>query len=679
MTQDSLTLRTEGTPPSLAESRIGNVASTDAKKTSDPGGAPISEEPMGDFLAELYDRFHQEEQARIRAAEDSARGILAQGDAAVRDRLRAAGSVNRRDWVLQPENDARADAAGVVFAAYVNALWRQTGGASTERIHDFVAKVDKLIEPVLTRYGWEGRDLIDELRGQCQATASLVHSMLPMSTASTMSSMVDSQAGSTQESNDPAGGPIEGPDVAGQWEAEGGKSSDADRAVGAVQPAEILRFFDSWRKRSRSRTDLEAICARLRGNGPEAGRQEELLKDARLWAEAALRELVTEVQNVFELKNRVGKQTFDKFVRDPRDFLPGYRKFESALWEEGWPSLEDLAIDAFREPAASAAIGTVNDTHIRLTGSEANTGSTAGEVEPADSNNSHRPRDSGAADTIDQSSDVCLAAALRVFESNPDFASAQVWMRDRMSRLASALTAKGQYFGSSARAKFALSCYNIRAAAFCRLIATIEAQSAFITMLDVFGGAAWQEFVGGIPTEVRPGSPSIANGITRRKRWWTRWGYQRLAKSIAKSETAVVETRNQVRTPNLARGDATESAAGGRRGAASPESKTADSAGQMSINSDGSGTPADNMDGTSAPRMRRETKGGRPPKDQTRNIHAEWIKLDRPEITWTICDKIAKIFFAEELKGIEGRSPQRKKVRERVRQAIQRYERRVTT
>jgi hypothetical protein len=278
-----------------------------------------------------------------------------------------------------------------------------------------------------------------------------------------------------------------------------------------------------------------------------------------------------------------------------------------------------------------------------------------------------------------KAAEVHVAAALSVFESNPDFASAQVWMRDRMSRLASALTAEGHDYGSSARRKFALSCYNIRAAAFCRLIATLEDQNAFITMLDVFGGSAWREFVGGIPTEVRPGSPSIANDISRRKRWWTRWGYQRLAKSMAKSETAVVETRNQVGTPNLAGGDATEPTAGGRRGAAPPESKIEDAAEQMSINSDGFGTPADNLDGTSASRMRRETKAGRPPKDQTCKIHAEWVRLGEPRITGTICDKIAKIVFAEELKGIERGSPQHRKVRERVRQAIQRHERRVTT
>jgi hypothetical protein len=61
---------------------------------------------MGDFLAELFDQFDQEEQARIRAAEASTGGIIEQGTAAVKSRRRAAGSPDDSDWVLQPERDA---------------------------------------------------------------------------------------------------------------------------------------------------------------------------------------------------------------------------------------------------------------------------------------------------------------------------------------------------------------------------------------------------------------------------------------------------------------------------------------------------------------------------------------------------------------------------------------------
>ena len=67
---------------------------------------------MSDFLAGLFGQFDQEEQAKIRAAKRAIKGILAQGNAAVRERQLATGSPFVTDWVLQPKDDARADAAG---------------------------------------------------------------------------------------------------------------------------------------------------------------------------------------------------------------------------------------------------------------------------------------------------------------------------------------------------------------------------------------------------------------------------------------------------------------------------------------------------------------------------------------------------------------------------------------
>jgi hypothetical protein len=66
--------------------------------------------------------------------------------------------------------------------------------------------------------------------------------------------------------------------------------------------------------------------------------------------------------------------------------------------------------------------------------------------------------------------------------------------------------------------------------------------------------------------------------------------------------------------------------------------------------------------------------GGRPRKNQTHAIHAKWIKLDRPRITAGVCDKIAESFFTAELKGINRGTPEHRKVRGRVRQAILRGE-----
>jgi hypothetical protein len=132
---------------------------------SEPGGKNpvVAEAATTDFLVELFDQFDPEEQAKIRAAEEATKEILARGDAGVRDRQRAAGSHDVPDWVRQPQDDARVDAARVVFDAYVYILWEKTDVTRAECISAFVVQIEKLIDPILTRYGVEGEEALDEL------------------------------------------------------------------------------------------------------------------------------------------------------------------------------------------------------------------------------------------------------------------------------------------------------------------------------------------------------------------------------------------------------------------------------------------------------------------------------------------------------------------------------------
>ena len=111
---------------------------------------------MAAFLAELFDQFDQEEQGRIRVAEVSATERLDRAAAMVRDWRQIVGSRDDPQWVLQLEGDARRDSAEDVFVAYVNALWRKTDAERVECIHDFQAKADELIAPILKSYGSEG-------------------------------------------------------------------------------------------------------------------------------------------------------------------------------------------------------------------------------------------------------------------------------------------------------------------------------------------------------------------------------------------------------------------------------------------------------------------------------------------------------------------------------------------
>jgi hypothetical protein len=119
--------------------------------------------------------------------------------------------------------------------------------------------------------------------------------------------------------------------------------------------------------------------------------------------------------------------------------------------------------------------------------------------------------------------------AAEMFVSLPEYSGIQVWMQDRLNKLAAAATNECSLFGSKACARVALSRYNIKAAAFRRLVSDIKLQNAFMTLLNHWEDVAWSEFTGiGTPKEIRSGAPSIAPGLARRKRWWIRQGYKQL-------------------------------------------------------------------------------------------------------------------------------------------------------
>jgi hypothetical protein len=126
------------------------------------------------------------------------------------------------------------------------------------------------------------------------------------------------------------------------------------------------------------------------------------------------------------------------------------------------------------------------------------------------------------------------AEAADMFVSLPSFPSIELWKQDRLNKLAAAATKECSHVGSKACARVALSRYNIKAAAFKRLVSTIELQNAFMMLLDYWEHVAWTEFTGiGTPKEIRSGAPSIAPGLARRKRWWIRQGYKQLERRQA--------------------------------------------------------------------------------------------------------------------------------------------------
>jgi hypothetical protein len=253
---------------------------------------------------------------------------------------------------------------------------------------------------------------------------------------------------------------------------------------------------------------------------------------------------------------------------------------------------------------------------------------------------------------------------IRLFQGQPGFPSSQVWMRDRMNRLGGTAIEDHGAWGSDARARFVLTYFNIRAAAFHRLVSTIETQNAFMALLDCLEHVAWTEFIGfGMPTAIRPGSPSIAAGIARRQNWWRRQGYRRLVglgsmeKEGARPKPDVPQIHQlseELRTAVCEYAYHNSRATFYYERVSEPELATR---------------------GTARP----PGKGGSPPSETTKDIHKAWAEMGKPKITATVCDKLADTFFADELKGILRASPKHRKVRERVRQALQRCERRPAT
>jgi hypothetical protein len=117
-------------------------------------------------------------------------------------------------------------------------------------------------------------------------------------------------------------------------------------------------------REARRDASLNAYYKRRRGgNSFETGRQEELLIDARAWAETELSTIAAQVGNLGEIAKLVVKQTWDNFLPTHRyrsDFKLGYLEFASALWEEGLPSLEDRAIVALGNHPRSGTIRTAD-------------------------------------------------------------------------------------------------------------------------------------------------------------------------------------------------------------------------------------------------------------------------------------------------------------------------------
>ena len=235
-----------------------------------------------------------------------------------------------------------------------------------------------------------------------------------------------------------------------------------------------------------------------------AQRQEKLICDLRTYAASFLLEAPSQVAQL-----RVTRLALEYFGITPNteQFPLSFEAWHKAIWREGDPSLEELADQAG--------------------GNE-------------------------SADTRDAQLKQRLAAATEVFERQPsyEYEKAQVWLSKRMEKVCKAAGPESSLpIGSSARATLVLKLFDVRAEAYLRLVVSIETQNAFVVMLDVFEILAWEEFVGGYPTSVRPGAPSIDQQIGERKRHWIRKGYERLEAHALDKRRSVGSKTSRVTAP----------------------------------------------------------------------------------------------------------------------------------
>jgi hypothetical protein len=292
---------------------------------------------------------------------------------------------------------------------------------------------------------------------------------------------------------------------------------------------------ESRRRRQERDAYLTARLAKILGKKPaerwaildKLDRQEELLRDARDYAAIIY---LSEPRSP-EARRKVTQRIWDEFIPKHKDkdaFNMGFRDLHAAIWPADDPSLEEVANKAGEDE--SVATG----TRPVLSGAEG--GAILGALTKGDTRDPHLKQR--------------LAAAIEVFERQQGYEKAQVWLSKRMEKVCKAAGPESSLpIGSPARAELVLKLFAVRARAYLRLVSNIEAQNAFVVMLALFEILAWEEFVGGYPSAIREGAPSIDQEIGERKRLWIRKGYERLEAHALDKRRSVGSKTSRVTAP----------------------------------------------------------------------------------------------------------------------------------
>jgi hypothetical protein len=134
--------------------------------------------------------------------------------------------------------------------------------------------------------------------------------------------------------------------------------------------------------------------------------------------------------------------------------------------------------------------------------------------------------------------DKAAGDAIRVFESQVEFARVQVRMRERMEEAAREAPAEARAYGTKARMQHVLDRLDIRAESLIEFVSDIHMQNAFMTSLENLERFAWEEYTGYPPEVLRPVNGEAHSDwetIHAKVQRWAYEGYKRLA-SLPKAQ-----------------------------------------------------------------------------------------------------------------------------------------------
>ena len=135
-----------------------------------------------------------------------------------------------------------------------------------------------------------------------------------------------------------------------------------------------------------------------------------------------------------------------------------------------------------------------------------------------------------------------LRKAIRLFDSQPGFASAEVSLRDRMAEVQREAPAASKELGSIARAELAMKYFCLRAEVFTQLTWNVKTQRALIVMFLAIEREAWRDFLGDYPEYVQPTATKaslwLIEQIPIARDRWIRTSYEQIASREASIDVA---------------------------------------------------------------------------------------------------------------------------------------------